>query len=192
MSHIHKDRMTAVIEGDFVVFLIGMRINKPWKLHKWIPVFLAMPRMIKELYQHPESGFLGHEQSLLLFVQYWRSFEHLEAYARDKDFSHWPAWVAFNKRVRHSDGDVGIWHETYKIRAGEYEAIYGGMPAFGLGKAANFIPARGRRDTARGRLYGRREHNVPIQQEMTTAYGVPTQGEDFDAATISTVPVAVA
>jgi hypothetical protein len=30
--------MAAQIEGDFVVFLIGMRIDKPWKLHKWLPV----------------------------------------------------------------------------------------------------------------------------------------------------------
>ena len=35
------------IEGDFVVFLIGLRINKPWMLHKWLPVFRAMPRMIQ-------------------------------------------------------------------------------------------------------------------------------------------------
>jgi hypothetical protein len=25
-----------------------MRINKPWKLHKWLPVFRAMPKMIRE------------------------------------------------------------------------------------------------------------------------------------------------
>ncbi|KEF41881.1 MAG: hypothetical protein ER33_09045 [Cyanobium sp. CACIAM 14] len=41
--------MTAEIEGDFVVFLIGMRINKIWKVHRWLPVFQAMPRMIREL-----------------------------------------------------------------------------------------------------------------------------------------------
>lgn len=35
-------RMTADIDGEFVVFLIGMRINKPWKVHKWWPVFVAM------------------------------------------------------------------------------------------------------------------------------------------------------
>ena len=49
MATVVPQRMAAQIEGDFVVFLIGMRINKPWKLHKWLPVFLAMPRMLKEL-----------------------------------------------------------------------------------------------------------------------------------------------
>jgi hypothetical protein len=29
--------MAAEMDGEFVVFLIGMRINKPWKLHKWLP-----------------------------------------------------------------------------------------------------------------------------------------------------------
>lgn len=89
-------RVTAKIDGDFVVFLIGMRINKPWKIHKWLPVFMAMPTMIRELERNPKSGFLGHISTLGVIVQYWRSFEHLEAYARDQDQSHWPAWVAFN------------------------------------------------------------------------------------------------
>ena len=28
---VHKGRRVAHIDGDFVVFLIGMRINRPWK-----------------------------------------------------------------------------------------------------------------------------------------------------------------
>jgi hypothetical protein len=147
-----SQRMTAEMEGDFVVFLIGMRINKPWKLHKWMPVFLAMPRMLKELAGRPESGFLGSLVGLGVIVQYWRSFEHLERYARDADQLHWPAWVAFNKRVRVSSGDVGIWHETYLVRAGEYEAIYSSMPRFGLATAGRVVPIAGARDSARGRL----------------------------------------
>ena len=46
---IRSERLTAAIEGDFVVFLIGMRINRPLKAHKWLPVIRAMPRMIEEL-----------------------------------------------------------------------------------------------------------------------------------------------
>jgi hypothetical protein len=68
-------------------------------------------------------------------VQYWRSFDHLERYARDPDALHWPAWVEFNRRIKDARADVGIWHETYKVRAGEHESVYSGMPAFGLGKA---------------------------------------------------------
>ena len=156
MAKIIPGRVTAQLEGDFVVFLIGMRINKPWKVHKWLPVFLAMPRMLKELQDRPESGFLGHIMSTKVIVQYWRSFEQLEAYARDSEHQHWPAWVDFNKRVARSRSDVGIWHETYKVRAGEYECVYSGMPSLGLAAASNNVAAEGHLDSARGRLEGSR------------------------------------
>lgn len=156
MASIVPKRVTASIEGDFVVFLIGMRVNKPWKIHKWLPAFLAMPKMLKELQRRPESGFLGHIFSSKVIVQYWRSFEHLEAYARDHDQSHWPAWVDFNRRVGRSRGDVGIWHETYQVRAGEYECVYSGMPPIGLAKVSVQVDAVGALDSARGRL-GRAE-----------------------------------
>ncbi|MEQ1898004.1 MAG: DUF4188 domain-containing protein [Vicinamibacterales bacterium] len=152
MADVIAQRMAVELEGDFVVFLIGMRINKPWKLHKWLPVFLAMPKMLKELRQHPESGFLGSIVGPNVIVQYWRSFEHLEAYARATDQLHWPAWVAFNKRVGGSREDVGIWHETYLVRAHEYEAIYSGMPRFGLGAVGTLVPASGQKESARGRI----------------------------------------
>lgn len=153
MAKVIGKRVTAKIEGDFVVFLIGMRINKLWKPHAWLPVFLAMPRMIRELERRPESGFLGHTMSFGVIVQYWRSFEHLEAYARNQDQLHWPAWVAFNKRAGRSRDDVGIWHETYRIRAGEYECVYSGMPPFGLAKASATVDAVGQLESARGRLH---------------------------------------
>ncbi len=152
MAKIISKRVTAEIEGNFVVFLIGMRINKLWKIHKWLPVFLAMPRMLGELERHPESGFLGHIMGLPVIVQYWRSFEDLEAYARSQDHEHWPAWVAFNKRIGNGRGNVGIWHETYLVHEGEYETVYSGMPPIGLGKAGNLVAASGRRESARGRL----------------------------------------
>ena len=152
MAKVIPKRVTAQIQGDFVVFLIGMRINKPWKIHKWLPVALAMPKMIKELHQHPESGFLGHIMSTRVIVQYWRSFEHLEAYARDQNHHHWPAWVDFNKRIGKSSGDVGIWHETYKVQAGDFECVYSGMPLFGLAKASSMVDASGNLETAGGRM----------------------------------------
>src|ERR1700739_1956813 len=104
MSMIRPERMAAEVDGEFVVFLIGMRINKPWKVHKWLPVFFAMPKMLKELERRPGSGILGDSGTGRVIVQYWRSFEHLEAYARDKDQKHWPAWIDFNRRLGASRG----------------------------------------------------------------------------------------
>ena len=152
MAEVVPKRVTAQIEGDFVVFLIGMRINRPWKVHKWLPMFRGMPKMIRELEKRPESGFLGHIMGLGVIVQYWRSFDQLEAYARDQDELHWPAWVDFNKRVGGSRGDVGIWHEIYRVRAGEYECVYSGMPSMGLAKASATVDAVGVLESARSRM----------------------------------------
>ena len=58
---------------------------------------------------------------MLLGVQYWRSFEHLAAYARATDHEHLPAWREFNRTVRAS-GDVGIFHETYRVGPGTAES----------------------------------------------------------------------
>ncbi|MFN0148644.1 MAG: DUF4188 domain-containing protein [Dehalococcoidia bacterium] len=148
--------MAPEVDGDFVVFLIGMRVNRPWKVHKWLPVFMAMPRMLRELSERPEMGLMGYRLMLAnpfapLVIQYWRSFEQLEAFSRGKENTHFPAWMKFNKRVG-SGGDVGIWHETYRVRAGEYEGVYNNMPPTGLGKAGRLIPASGRHATAPGRM----------------------------------------
>lgn len=155
MSEVNDRRMTAHIEGDFVVFLIGMRINKPLKPHKWFPAVMSMPKMLKELNALPseETGFLGATSvGFGVIVQYWRSFEHLESYARSKDREHFPAWVAFNKRMKTNRADVGIWHETYLVKSGQYETVYSGMPPFGLGRASELLPATGNRSEARARL----------------------------------------
>ena len=47
-------------------------------------------------------------------LQYWRSFEALERYAKNRSAQHLPEWAAFNRAVG-SGGDVGIWHETYRV-----------------------------------------------------------------------------
>lgn len=156
---IRTERLTANLEGEFVVFLIGMRINNPLKVHKWLPVALAMPRMMKELYRQPELGFIHAEMwfsRTIILVQYWRSMEQLLAYAKNKNSEHLPAWHAFNKSVG-TDGSVGIWHETYAAGSGTYENVYLNMPPFGLGKAGTLQPASGGKKSAAGRLGGSKD-----------------------------------
>jgi hypothetical protein len=147
-------RYTADIDGDFVVFLIGMRFNHPLRVRRWLPVVRAMPRMMKALAQHPELGLLGSEQwfgRTTLLLQYWRDFDSLDRFARDRDLPHLEPWRQFNRAIRDS-GDVGIWHETFRVRAGEYEAVYGNMPAFGLAAAAAHLPAARKGNTAARRV----------------------------------------
>ena len=149
-------RFTANHAGPLTVFLIGMRINKLHRIDKWLPVARIMKPMIAELSARPESGFLGSERMLcglrtLIFGQYWRDFRCLEAYARDRDQSHWPAWAAFYRRSNKGEA-VGIFHETYCVTNGNYETVYGNMPPFGLGKVAGLVPAPGARNKARDRM----------------------------------------
>jgi len=153
-SSIIPQRMTAEVDGDFVVFLIGMRINKLWKIRSWWPVFAAMRPMLRELDANPQLGCLAYQSGFPVIVQYWRSFDHLESYARASDRHHLPAWQRFNRALGEARGDVGIWHETYCVKAGAYESVYSGMPPYGLGKAGRLVPAIGHREAARQRLGG--------------------------------------
>ena len=146
--------MTARVDGDLVVFLIGMRLNRLWRPDRWWPVASAMPRMVRELARAPDSGFLHGEMwfgRTTLMTQYWRSLDHLMAYARNKESEHLPAWRDFNRRIG-TDGSVGIWHETYLIAPGRYENVYVNMPPFGLGRAGQLVEAQGPLATAAGRM----------------------------------------
>jgi Domain of unknown function (DUF4188) len=165
MSPVFNGRFTAQTDKPFVVFLIGFRVNKFWSFSKWIPVAQAMAPMLRTLYRNPEKGFLGGENFFrfspvtTLLLSYWQSFEDLENFARSPSEPHLAAWKAFNKSVG-SDGSVGIWHETYLVDAGKYEAIYGNMPKFGFAAATEHVPAIGKKETARRRLGGENDPAV--------------------------------
>ncbi|SRR5712691_3849488 len=164
MAKVIPGRYTAQTDEPFVVFIIGMRVNRFFAFNKWIPTAMAMGPMLRTLYQHPEKGFLGAQTFFNLrgvtTIQYWRSFNDLEKFARDKSDPHLSAWRRFNKAIG-SDGSVGIFHETYLVEAGRYEALYGNMPVFGLASETQHVPAVGKRETARRRLGQESEPAVP-------------------------------
>jgi hypothetical protein len=136
MPNIHLGRFTAQIEGDFVVFLVGMRINRLWAFRKWMPVASAMRPMVEHLLKNKHLGLLHAEMYLYwrgaALVQYWRSFEQLEHYARDSS-----------------------------LQANQFECVYGNMPRMGLAAAGSHVPATGRRETAKRRLGRQGEPAVP-------------------------------
>ncbi len=160
-TQIFNGRYTANIEGDFVVFLIGARVNSFRKVLKLGWVGQANNAMYRVLAEKPEYGMLGNEgftRNLFresINITYWRSYEHLERFARSKDDPHLETWRRFNREIA-DDGSFGIWHETYLVKAGNYESIYGNMPLFGLAKATTHEPLKGReyKQTARERLTG--------------------------------------
>jgi hypothetical protein len=149
-------RTTHRHEGELVVFLIGMRVNKPWRPDAWLPTFLAMPAMLAELAREPDSGLLGTRLTVgaggPVLVQYWGSQEKLYAYASDPGAAHRPAWAAFNRRARSVPGAVGVWHETFVVDRAE--SVYVDMPVAGLAGATSSVPVGAHQDRARDRLAG--------------------------------------
>jgi len=163
MARITQGRTTHDHDGELAVFLIGIRFNRLHRVDQWLPVFLAMPRMLTELYrakaaaaagQGEDLGFLDARTLLggkgVTMVQYWRSTADIYAYASATTHAHRPAWTAFNRRARKAPGAVGIWHETYEVARAE--SIYVGMPATGLGRATSLVPVGRHADRAVARL----------------------------------------
>jgi hypothetical protein len=157
MTTINKGRHSAAPGADGkVLFLIGMRVNSLWRVHKWLPVAMAMPRMLIELQRNPDMGLVGKPRTMVsgrvvMVWQYWNSFEQLAEYARASERSHLPAWRAFNKQVR-DNGTVGIFHETITLSDDGVETVYGNMPTIGLAAVTGLVPASQRGQTAAQRL----------------------------------------
>jgi hypothetical protein len=155
MAKVQPGRVAAKIDGDFVVFIIGTRVNQFWAVHKWMPVVRAMPRMLRELFAKPELGLLHAEYFItwrnIMVLQYWRSYDQLHAYAHARDKEHLPAWVAFNQAARGNEA-IGVYHESYLMTPATYETVYVNMPLFGLAKASVAVPAVGSMQSAMGRL----------------------------------------
>lgn len=144
----------AVAGDGMVVFLIGMRINTWWKVTSWFPVLMAMGPMLAELSEDKGKGLLGFRALLggggPTVVQYWRDVDSLYAYAGDREATHHPAWMTFMKRAARTNGAVGIWHETFPVRAAE--SVYVDMPPTGLSAMTGPVPVTRRTDKARDRL----------------------------------------
>lgn len=166
-----EQRVAAERDETFVVFHIGLRINAFWKLHRWIPLFLVAPRMVRELLADPDSGLLESRTVVgpgirnVGFVQYWDSFEALRAYARDSDRLHFPAWREYYDTGTKDDAAVGIWHETYVVDPDEYETVYNNMPPHGLaaGEGTDVVPASEQQHTAAGRMGRTDGTDSPLQ-----------------------------
>lgn len=156
-GRVEPRRVTAQLGPGAVVFIIGASLNTPgatlagclWsRAHrKLVWSLMQMPKMIKEQLEHPQIGMLHAElhASVLdvlqgrpsTIIQYWHSKDHLVAFSRSTDGTHYPAWLAFNSAIRSAEleGTVGIYHETFVVESSE--SIYRGIPEhFGVVAAA--------------------------------------------------------
>ncbi|WP_225840519.1 DUF4188 domain-containing protein [Streptomyces sp. NK08204] len=158
-NRVTPGRTTADTQGDVVVLLIGMRINRFRAVHLWLPVMLAMLRMLRELRSDSTRGLLSRvlltaSPRTYYVVQYWQSKEQLYAYATAPDAFHHKAWAMVNRKEKAGKlaSRVGLWHEAYIVPEGSYEAIYGDMPPFGLAAAHGQIPLERRGRYAKDRF----------------------------------------
>lgn len=149
----NRGRFTVLPEKEITVFLIGVHINKPLSVFKWLPVILAMPPMLKELSKDKTLGCMSFEMFFkykgVQIVQYWESNEQLLKYSKMPE--HLKAWKRFSKQLKNNDA-VGFYHETYNINANNYENIYLNMPKFGLAKSMPAQEVNRRTNSAKQRL----------------------------------------
>ena len=151
---VEPGRFTAAPEEAVTVFLIGMRANRWWKVPVVMRTASAMPKMLRYLAENPEAGMLGFHSwfgRTTVMLSYWKSPEHLQRFAADRDAPHLEPWRRFMKGSAGS-GDVGVWHETYQVAASDQESVYSDMPAFGLAAATRRVPIGRGGNTARQRL----------------------------------------
>lgn len=145
-------RLTTDNREGLVVFILGARINRFWLLPISLPIISRMERMLKELSQDPDSGLLGVQRlGGSATITYWRSLDHLLAYADADNRTHKPTAKRFFQRI-FKNRAVGLWHELFVVPPGYYEGLYANMPTFGLGHFQKLLPATGEHGTARRRL----------------------------------------
>ncbi len=157
MAKLIDRKFMAEIDEPVVVFLIGGHSNNILAVRQWSWVAFSFIRMIRYLTTHPETGCLGghtYYRSFpfgMLFLSYWRSFDDLEHFARSKDEAHIKAWGRFIRETLNTK-TMAIWHETYLIEPGKFEAVYGSSVPYGLSAVARIAYPTGRDHNARGRI----------------------------------------
>ena len=100
------------------------------------------------------AGLLGSERFAIDWghfgvLQYWRSFDELEAWSRRPPHSEW--WRGAVERMR-TKGDFGIYHETFLVPRDRIEAIALDCAPAGLATFGTIGAPVGPQTTSRGRL----------------------------------------
>jgi Domain of unknown function (DUF4188) len=149
-----RARFSVANTDEVTLFVLGVRVNKFRLPHRWLPVVRALKPMLRELTDDPSLGMLGYRQYRrglreIVVVQYWKDTKHLLEYSQGA--THRTAWTEFY-RWASAGSSVGVWHETFVVPAGRYEAIYGFVPEFGLAEFSDLRPILRRNASAAARL----------------------------------------
>lgn len=136
--------MVADVDGDLVVYVNGMRLNRLRAVREWFLAGRKLAAMFERLEADPDSGFLGYQPAFVglrtgAAIQYWRSLDDLLRFARDPDGPHVPAWTWYEDEVDEGGG-VGFWAELYVVEAGSYETFFRNVTDVGLGRVVGVVP----------------------------------------------------
>jgi hypothetical protein len=104
---------------------------------------------------HSERFVIGRGHRGVL--QYWQSFDALEAWSRRPPHAEW--WREAVERMR-TRGDFGVYHETFLVPRDRVESIYLECAPAGLAVFGTIAEPVGPMTTSRGRL-GRFARQVP-------------------------------
>ena len=146
MPPVITERMAAEIDGEYVIYINGMRLNKLRALPKYLRAGFKAAKIFKRLEADPDSGFLGYLPAFMSLrggaaIQYWRSLEDIKRFAQDPDDLHVPDWQWYNEAVG-DNGELGFWAELYVVKDGSFETFYRNMPPIGLGEHGSLVPMR--------------------------------------------------
>lgn len=129
-----------------VVFHLGARINHPLGLlapgaRELGDHFQAMVESLNE--RREEYGMLSitnwrgqerHTNNVIMIIAYFRSVDDLNRFAHDE--VHRKGWDWYHRFVRETGyRHLGLFHETFVSRAGDYETIYVDVAPTLLGEA---------------------------------------------------------
>lgn len=121
-----------------VVFVMGFVIHNPLNIFARRVLRRSLRSILVELERAKPDGFLTYNYAKgnpALLISYWKDYESLLTYARDKSSRHFPAWYNFNEKLSNSKA-VGIWHEIYCLPAGSYSGTYRNSPVTGIASFA--------------------------------------------------------
>ena len=160
---VRTGRWMATREAPFAVFVFGMRLNRLRGLPRYLWGLRVLRRILRDLDAHPEHGLLAgrvyRAGRTLIAVQYWESFDALDAWARDHRLPPRKPWQRY---LREALGDeaMGLWHETYLASPGSWEGVYVNMPPWGLAEGGEAVEMQATRGSARQRLRERRKRTT--------------------------------
>lgn len=113
---VRKGRRAALGHSGMVVFVIGMRINRWYRIDLWLPTLTAMSKMLKELHENDHHhGYYGGESygMFCLFfgypslqITYWESVEKVHAFSTGK--THKTSMRKFMEAMKRAKGAVGV------------------------------------------------------------------------------------